>query len=96
LLNAEEGAVISRYAVFIPVDEVAVLWSVTVRTGAVVGPFAVLHGGACVGEQARVGEHAVVSKPELGPSGQAPVRSRQWVPGWFVPVRPCTRTWWSA
>ncbi|GAB3890134.1 acyltransferase [Kibdelosporangium lantanae] len=66
LLHVDEGVVISRFAMFVPEDEVGVLRPVTVRTGAVVGPFAVLHGGACIGEQARVEEQAVVGKPELG------------------------------
>src|SRR5262249_9841777 len=66
LLNAEEGAVISRFAVFVPRDEVGVVRPVTIRAGGVVGAYAVLHGGTYVDEQARVEEHAVVGKPELG------------------------------
>ncbi|WP_439659525.1 hypothetical protein ACSHWB_45360 [Lentzea sp. HUAS TT2] len=66
LLHVEGHAVISRFALFVPVDELGTTRPVTIYAGAVVGPFAVVHGGTTIGEQARVEEHAVVGKPELG------------------------------
>jgi acetyltransferase-like isoleucine patch superfamily enzyme len=66
LLRAEPGVQISRYAVFVPADTLGSLRVITVLAGAVIGPFAVVHGGVSVAEQARVDEHAVVGKPELG------------------------------
>jgi acetyltransferase-like isoleucine patch superfamily enzyme len=66
LLHVEPGADISRFAVFVPADEVGEQRPVTVRSGAVVGAFAVVHGGTVVGEQARVEEHTVIGMPELG------------------------------
>ncbi|HEV8557902.1 MAG TPA: hypothetical protein VGR06_16095 [Actinophytocola sp.] len=66
LLRAEQGAQISPFAVFVPADALGLLRVVTVLSGAVIGPFAVVHGGVSVAEQARIEEHAVVGKPELG------------------------------
>ncbi|HEY6422740.1 MAG TPA: hypothetical protein VIY28_05705 [Pseudonocardiaceae bacterium] len=39
---------------------------ITVRAGAVIGAFAVVHGGTTLGAHARIEEHTVVGKPELG------------------------------
>lgn len=66
LLHADPGARISRFAVFVPVDQLGIPRPVTIGSGAVVGPFAVIHGGTTLGEQARIEEHAVVGLPELG------------------------------
>lgn len=66
LLRVDDGVQISRFAIFVPADELGAIRPITVAAGAVIGAFAILHGGACVGEQARVEEHAVVGKPELG------------------------------
>ncbi|MPZ79587.1 MAG: hypothetical protein GEV28_03955 [Actinophytocola sp.] len=66
LLHAETGAVISRFALFVPADALGTPLAVIVRAGAEIGPFAVVHGGTLIGEQARVEEHTVVGKPELG------------------------------
>ncbi|SMC71992.1 transferase hexapeptide (six repeat-containing protein) [Lentzea albidocapillata] len=66
LLHVDRHVVISRYAIFMPFDELGMPRPVTIQAGAVVGPFAVVHGGARIGEQARIEEHAVVGKPELG------------------------------
>lgn len=66
LLRADPGARISRFAVFVPADALGTPRPVTIRFGAVVGPFAVIHGGTTIGEQARVEEHTVVGTPELG------------------------------
>lgn len=66
LLHVDQDVAISRFSVFVPADAVGVLRPVTIRAGAVIGAFAVVHGGTTIGEQARVEEHAVVGKPEFG------------------------------
>ncbi|MCU1645405.1 MAG: acyltransferase family protein [Nocardia sp.] len=66
LLYADESVQISRFAVFIPADELGVLHPVVIQRHAVIGAFAVVHGGATVSENARVEEHSVVGKPEHG------------------------------
>jgi acetyltransferase-like isoleucine patch superfamily enzyme len=66
LLRAEQGVQISRFAVFVPTDAMGALRTITVLAGAVIGPFAVIHGGVNLAEQARVEEHAVIGKPEVG------------------------------
>lgn len=66
LLRADSGTQISRFAMFVPADELGTPRPVTIRSGAVIGPFAVVHGGTTIGEQARIEEHTVVGKPELG------------------------------
>lgn len=66
LLHVDRGVDISRFAVFVPVDEVGEYRPVTIHAGAVIEAFAVLHGGTTVGEQARVEEHTVIGRPELG------------------------------
>jgi acetyltransferase-like isoleucine patch superfamily enzyme len=66
LLTAEAGTQISRFAIFIPADELGILRPVAVQAGAVIGAFAVIYGGTTVGERSRIEEHAVAGKPELG------------------------------
>jgi acetyltransferase-like isoleucine patch superfamily enzyme len=66
LLRAEPGVEISRFAVFVPADAMGSLRVITISAGAVIGAFAVIHGGTSVAERARVEEHAVVGTPELG------------------------------
>lgn len=66
LLHADANVQISRFAVFVPSDELGTLRPIVVRQGAVIGAFAVVHGGTTLDEQARVEEHAVVGKPEFG------------------------------
>jgi acetyltransferase-like isoleucine patch superfamily enzyme len=66
LLQAGLGVRISRFAIFVPADELGVQRPVTVQAGAVIGAFAVIHGGVAVGEQARIEEHAVAGRPECG------------------------------
>jgi acetyltransferase-like isoleucine patch superfamily enzyme len=66
LLHVDPTATLSRFAVFVPADELGTRWPVVIHAGAVIGPFAVIHGGTMIGEQARVEEHAVAGKPELG------------------------------
>lgn len=66
LLHADRNVEISRFAAFVPADALGTLRPVTLRAGAVIGAFAVVHGGTTVGEQARIEEHAVAGKPEHG------------------------------
>lgn len=66
LLHADRNAVISRFAVFVAVDELGTSRSVVIHSGAMIGPFAVVHGGTVISEGARIEEHAVLGKPELG------------------------------
>jgi acetyltransferase-like isoleucine patch superfamily enzyme len=51
---------------FVPADAMGSVRVVTILERAVVGPFAVIHGGVSLAEHARIDEHAVVGKPELG------------------------------
>ncbi|MGH3934447.1 MAG: hypothetical protein ACRDS1_05635 [Pseudonocardiaceae bacterium] len=66
LLQTEPNVQISRFAIFVPGDALGTLRPVTIRAGAVIGAFAVVHGGTILGEQARIEDHTVVGKPELG------------------------------
>lgn len=66
LLRADPNVEISRFAVFVPADELGTMRPVTIRSGAVIGAFAVVHGGTAIGEQVRIEEHTVVGTPELG------------------------------
>jgi acetyltransferase-like isoleucine patch superfamily enzyme len=66
LLHVDRGARISRHAVFVPADAHGEQRPVTVEFGAVIGAFAVVHGGTTIGHQARIEDHAVVGQPELG------------------------------
>jgi len=66
LLRADRGARISRFAVFVPSDARGERRPVTVGSGAVIGAFAVIHGGTTIGSQGRIEDHAVVGQPELG------------------------------
>lgn len=66
LLHTDENVTISRFAVFVAADELGVLRPVVIQSGAAIGPFAVIHGGTTIAEQARIEEHTVVGKPELG------------------------------
>jgi acetyltransferase-like isoleucine patch superfamily enzyme len=66
LLRAGQGVQISRFAVFVPADAMGSVRPVIVLAGAVIGSFAVVHGGVSLAEQARIEEHAVIGKPELG------------------------------
>ncbi|WP_218024924.1 hypothetical protein [Nocardia pseudovaccinii] len=66
LLHAGENVMISRFAVFVPADELGVIRPVVVGDGARIGAFAVVHGGTTIAERARIEERAVVGKPEHG------------------------------
>jgi acetyltransferase-like isoleucine patch superfamily enzyme len=66
LLHADPGVVISRFAIFVPADELGEPQPVVIAEGATIGPFAVIHGGTTIAGQARIEEHVVLGKPELG------------------------------
>src|SRR5262249_25960166 len=66
LLRADSGVRISRFAVFVPADELGDPRPITIRCGAVIEAFAVIHGGTTIAEGARIEDHTVVGKPELG------------------------------
>lgn len=66
LLEVDQYASISRFAIFLPVDELGTARQITIHAGAIIGPGAVVHGGTVIGARALVEEHAVVGKPELG------------------------------
>ena len=66
LLRVDSGVRISRYAVFVPADVQGEPRPVTVKRGAVIGAFAVIHGGTTIESRARVEDHTVVGQPELG------------------------------
>ncbi|MGQ0841150.1 hypothetical protein [Actinokineospora sp.] len=66
LLHTDGDARISPRAVFVPADEQGALRPITIRAGAVIEAFAVVHGGTTVGGHARVEAHVVLGKPELG------------------------------
>lgn len=66
LLEVGEGASVSPYAMFEPVDRLGTLRPIRIGEGCEVGPGAVLHGGVSLDAGARVEEHAVVGKPEYG------------------------------
>lgn len=66
LLHVGDTTRISRFAVFIPVDDQGVLRPVVIGAHAVISAFAVVHGGTTLAENVRIEEHAVVGKPERG------------------------------
>lgn len=66
LLHTDEGVQISRFAIFVPRDELGELRPVILHRDAVIGPFTVVYGGTVLAERARVEDHTVVGKPELG------------------------------
>jgi len=66
LLCAGQGVRISRFAVFVPADAHGERRPVIVEARAVIGAFAVVHGGTTIGSQAWIEDHTVVGQPELG------------------------------
>jgi len=66
LLLLGEQVTIDATAVFVPVDAEGVERSIEIGPGARVGAYAVICGGACIGENAQVEEHTIVGKPEKG------------------------------
>ncbi|PXX71196.1 transferase family hexapeptide repeat protein [Nocardia tenerifensis] len=66
LLQIEGDAQISRFAVFVPTDELGTVRSVVVGRGAVIGAFAIVYGGTTLAEHARIEGQAIVGKLELG------------------------------
>lgn len=66
LLEVGTGVRISPHAVFEPQDEQGTLRPIKIGDRAVVAAGAVVCGGVQLGQDARIEEHAVVGKPELG------------------------------
>lgn len=66
LLIAGESVCISPHAVFVPADWQGTARPVEIGSGCVVGPYAVICGGAVLQAGVRVEEHALVGKPERG------------------------------
>lgn len=66
LLLVGGGCVISPLAVFIPADTEGATRPVELGDGCHVGPFAVICGGARIGDGARLEEHVIVGRPEQG------------------------------
>jgi acetyltransferase-like isoleucine patch superfamily enzyme len=66
LVEVGVGCAISAHAVFEPRDHQRTLRQIVIGDGCVVQAGAVLHGGVQLAAGARVEEHVVVGKPELG------------------------------
>jgi len=66
LLRVSEGSMVSGHAVFVPVDAQGESRPVEIGAGCTVGPFAVIYGGAVIGDGTRIEEHVVLGKPEQG------------------------------
>jgi acetyltransferase-like isoleucine patch superfamily enzyme len=66
LLLLGEQAVIDATAVFVPADAEGAIRRIEIGSGVRVGAYAVICGGACIGENAQVEEHTIVGKPEKG------------------------------
>jgi acetyltransferase-like isoleucine patch superfamily enzyme len=65
-LHLGDSVRISRHAVFVPADEQGNFRPITLGANAVIGAFAVIHGGTVIGERATIEANAIVGKPELG------------------------------
>ncbi len=66
LLLLGELAAVDATAVFIPADAEGAVRRIEIGPGARVGAYAVICGGACIGQNAQVEEHTIVGKPEKG------------------------------
>ena len=66
LLLLGEQAAIDATAVFVPADAEGAIRRIEIGAGVRVGAYAVICGGARIGESAQVEEHAIVGKPEKG------------------------------
>jgi acetyltransferase-like isoleucine patch superfamily enzyme len=66
LLLLGERAAVDVTAVFVPADAEGAVSRIEIGSGARVGAYAVICGGACIGENAQVEEHTIVGKPEKG------------------------------
>src|ERR1035438_7289714 len=53
-------------AVFVPADAEGAVRRIEIGSGVRVGAYSLIYGGACIGENAQVEEHAIVGKPEKG------------------------------
>ena len=68
LLLLGEQVTIDATAVFVPADAEGAVRRIEIGSGARVGAYAVICGGACISENAQVEEHTIVGKPQLGHS----------------------------
>lgn len=66
LLLLGEQAVIDATVLFVPADQQGTTRPVRIAAHCRVGAGAVIYGGASLGEETRVEEHAIVGKPEHG------------------------------
>src|SRR5260370_20969476 len=66
LLLIGEQVTIDPTAVFAAVDAEGTVRRIEMGSGARVGAYALICGGACIGENAHVEEHTIVGKPEKG------------------------------
>ncbi|MGV9677085.1 hypothetical protein ACWDSJ_17555 [Nocardia sp. NPDC003482] len=66
LLHVGDNVTISRFAVFVPADELGVTRPVVVGDSARIEAFAVVYGGTTIAERTRIEERAIVGKPETG------------------------------
>ena len=66
LLLLGEKVAIDATTVLIPVDAEGTVRRIEIGSGVRVGAYALICGGACIGENAHVEEHTIVGKPEKG------------------------------
>jgi acetyltransferase-like isoleucine patch superfamily enzyme len=66
LLLLGEQVTMDANAVFVPADAEGAARRIEIGSGARVGAYSLIYGGARIGEYARVEEHTIVGKPEKG------------------------------
>ena len=66
LLELGQDCQIHPSAVFIPADMLGTLRPIVLSDRVSVGAFAIVHGGARVGRDTRIGHRAIVGEPEYG------------------------------
>jgi acetyltransferase-like isoleucine patch superfamily enzyme len=66
LLELGDGCQIHPSAVFLPADMLGSIRPIVLSDRVTVGAFAILHGGAAVGRDTRIGHRTVVGEPEYG------------------------------
>ncbi|WP_329106215.1 hypothetical protein OG792_00345 [Micromonospora sp. NBC_01699] len=66
LLRVGRGSRIDSTAVFLPTDRIGAPRGITLGARVTVGAFAVIHGGAHLGEGSYVGHRVIVGEPEFG------------------------------
>jgi acetyltransferase-like isoleucine patch superfamily enzyme len=66
LLLLGEQVTMDANAVFVPAGAEGAVRRIEIGSGARVGAYSLIYGGACIGENAQVEEHTIVGKPEKG------------------------------